>query len=62
MRFTWLTGHHCSTISKVLKRHDVSRQRRSLRPLITPRYQRTEAAALSHIDAFELPKFEIVGQ
>ena len=61
MRLTWLTGHHRSTIWKVLKRHGVSRQRRSQRPQTTRRYEWTEAGALLHIDAFELPKFEVVG-
>ena len=61
MRLTCLTGHHRSTIWKVLKRHGVSRQRRSRRPQTTRRYEWTEAGALLHIDAFELPKFEVVG-
>src|SRR3954469_11176944 len=58
MRLTWLTGRHRSTIWKVLARHGVSRQRRTERPQTTRRYEWTEAGALLHIDAFELPKFE----
>jgi transposase InsO family protein len=62
MRLTFLTGRHRSTIWKVLKRHGVSRQRRSQPPqMITRRYEWTEAGALLHIDAFELPKFERPG-
>ena len=61
MRLTWLTGRHRSTIWKVLKRHGVSRQRRSMPAQSTRRYEWSEAGALLHIDAFELPKFEVVG-
>lgn len=61
MRLTWLTGRHRSTCWKVLKRHGVSRQRRSERPATTRRYEWTEAGALLHIDAFELPKFDRPG-
>lgn len=61
MRLTWLTGRHRSTCWKVLKRRGVSRQRRSGRPQSTRRYEWTEAGALLHIDAFELPKFERPG-
>src|SRR3954447_2538391 len=61
MRLTWLTGRHRSTCWKVLKRHGVSRQRRSARPATTRRYEWTEAGALLHIDAFELPKFDRPG-
>ena len=39
----------------------VSRQRRSQRPQSTRRYEWTEAGALLHIDAFELPKFDRPG-
>ena len=56
-----LTGRHRSTIWKVLKRHGVSRQRRTERPQTTRRYEWTEAGALLHIDAFELPKFDRPG-
>jgi hypothetical protein len=58
MRLAWLTGRHLSTIWKVLHRHGVSRQRRTQRPQSTRRYEWTEAGALLHIDAMELPKFE----
>jgi transposase InsO family protein len=61
MRLTWLTGRHRSTIWKVLKRHGVSRQRRSQRPQSTRRYEWAETGALLHIDAFELPKFDRPG-
>src|SRR4051794_34595728 len=61
MQLQFLTGRHRSTIYKVLKRHGVSRQRRSERPAGTRRYEWTEAGALLHIDAFELPKFERPG-
>jgi transposase InsO family protein len=61
MQLAFLTGRHRSTIWKVLKRHGVSRQRRSERPQTTRRYEWTEAGALLHIDAFELPKFDRPG-
>src|SRR4051794_14522269 len=61
MRLTWLTGRHRSTCWKVLKRHGVSRQRRAECPQSTRRYEWTEAGALLHIDAFELPKFGVPG-
>jgi transposase InsO family protein len=61
MRLTFLTGRHRSTIHKVLARHGVSRQRRTERPQTTRRYEWTEAGALLHIDAFELPKFDRPG-
>jgi hypothetical protein len=61
MRLTWLTGRHRSTCWNVLKRHGVSRQRRTERPQTTRRYEWTEAGALLHIDAFGLPKFEVPG-
>jgi len=61
MRLTWLTGRHRSTCWKVLKRHGVSRQRRTTQPATTRRYEWTEAGALLHIDAFELPKFDRPG-
>ena len=61
MQLQFLTGRHRSTIWKVLKRHGVSRQRRSERPQTTRRYEWTEAGALLHIDAFELPKFDRPG-
>ncbi len=61
MQLQFLTGRHRSTIWKVLKRHGVSRQRRSERPKTTRRYEWVEAGALLHIDAFELPKFAVAG-
>src|SRR5581483_3573924 len=61
MRLTLLTGRHRSTIWKVLARHGVSRQRRTERPQSTRRYEWTEAGALLHIDAMELPKFDRPG-
>ena len=61
MQLQFLCGRHRSTIWKVLKRHGVSRQRRTQRAQSSRRYEWTEAGALLHIDAFELPKFEVVG-
>jgi transposase InsO family protein len=61
MRLTWLTGRHRSTCWKVLKRHGVSRQRRSEPRQTTRRYEWAEAGALLHIDAFELAKFDRPG-
>lgn len=61
MRLTWLTGRHRSTCWKLLKRHGVSRQRRSAGRQTSRRYEWTEAGALLHIDAFELPKFDRPG-
>jgi transposase InsO family protein len=61
MRLTYLTGSPRSTIWKVLKRHGLSRQRRSERPASARRYEWAEAGALLHIDAFELPKFDRPG-
>jgi hypothetical protein len=45
----------------VLARHGVSRRRRSQPRQSTRRYEWTEAGALLHIDAFELPKFDRPG-
>jgi transposase InsO family protein len=61
MRLTFLTGRHRSTCWKVLKRHGVSRQRRSQPRQTMRRYEWAEAGALLHIDAFELPKFDRPG-
>jgi len=61
MRLTFLTGRHRSTVWKVLHRHGLSRQRRSARPASTRRYEWSEAGALLHIDAFELPRFDRPG-
>ena len=60
MRLTAITGRHRSTCWKVLKRHGVSRRRRSERQT-TRRYEWTEAGALLHIDAFSVPKFSSRG-
>jgi transposase InsO family protein len=61
MQLAFLTGRHRSTIWKVLHRHGVSQRRRSERPQTTRRSEWTEAGALLHIDAFELPKFDRPG-
>jgi transposase InsO family protein len=61
MRLSYLTGRHRSTIYKVLARHGVNRRRRSAARQSTRRYEWTEAGALLHIDAFELPKFSVPG-
>jgi transposase InsO family protein len=61
MRLTWLCGRHRSTCWKVLYRHGVSRRRRSAARQTSRRYEWTEAGALLHIDAFELPKFDRPG-
>ena len=61
MQLQFLTGRHRSTIYKVLARHGVSRRRRSAPRQSTRRYEWTEAGALLHIDAFELPKFDRPG-
>lgn len=57
MRLAWLVGRHRSSCWKVLARHGVSRQRHSSRPASRRRYEWTQAGALLHVDAFELPKF-----
>jgi len=61
MQLQFLTGRHRSTIYKVLARHGVSRRRRSAPRQSTRRYEWTEAGALLHIDAFEVPKFDRPG-
>ena len=61
MRLTYLTGRHRSTVWKVLHRHGRSRRRRSCERQTTRRYEWTEAGALLHIDAFEVPKFAVPG-
>jgi transposase InsO family protein len=61
MRLAWLCGRHRSTCWKVLRRHGVSRQRRSQRVVSTRRYEWTNAGALLHIDAFSLPRFDRPG-
>ena len=57
MRLTEPSGRHRSTIWKVLRPHRCSRRRRIPRPQSTRRYEWSEPVALSHIDAFTLPKF-----
>jgi len=62
MQLAFMTGRHRSTIWKVLHRHGVSRRpRRGQCRQTTRRYEWTEAGALLHIDAFELPKFDRPG-
>src|SRR5215212_9093559 len=61
MQLQFLTGRHRSTIWKVLARHGVSRRRRSQPRQSSRRYEWTEAGALLHIDAFEVPKFDRPG-
>lgn len=61
MQLSWLTGRPRSTCWKVLKRHGISRQRRTERPQTTRRYEWAETGALLHIDAFELAKFDRPG-
>jgi len=61
MRLTEVTGRHRSTIWKVLKRHGVSRRRRSPRPQTTRRFEWAEPGALLHIDAFSVAKFDAPG-
>jgi transposase InsO family protein len=61
MRLTYLTGRHRSTIWKVLARHGCSRRRRSSTRQSSRRYEWSEAGALLHIDAFQVPKFSVPG-
>ena len=61
MRLTELTGRHRSTNYKVLKRHGVSRRRRSPRPQTSRRFEWAEPGALLHIDAFSVAKFDRPG-
>jgi transposase InsO family protein len=56
MRLTILTGRHRSTIWKVLRRHGVSRRRRSARQTFK-RFEWSQPGALLHIDAYKAPKF-----
>ncbi len=60
MRLTGLTGRHRSTIWKVLKRHGMSRRRRSTRQTFK-RFEWSQPGALLHIDAYKAPKFTIPG-
>jgi hypothetical protein len=61
MRLTYLTGRHRSTIWKVLARQGVSRRRRQSTRQTSRRYEWSEAGALLHTDAFEVPKFSVPG-
>lgn len=61
MRLAFLTGRHRSTNWKVLRRHGVSRRRRSERATVGKRYEWTQAGALLHIDAFSAAKFDEPG-
>lgn len=61
MRLTYLTGRQRSTIWKVLHRHGCSRRRRSAQRESRRRYEWSEAGALLHIDAFQIPKFDAPG-
>jgi transposase InsO family protein len=56
MRLTVLCGRHRATIWKVLKRHGVSRRRRSQRQTFR-RFEWSQPGALLHIDAYKAPKF-----
>jgi transposase InsO family protein len=60
MRLAALTGRHRSTIWKVLKRHGVSRRRRSTRQTFK-RFEWSQPGALLHIDAFKAAKFDAPG-
>jgi len=61
MRLTYLTGCGPSTIWKVLARNGCSRRRRANTRQSTRRYEWSEAGALLHIDAFQVPKFSVPG-
>ena len=61
MRLTCLTGRHRSTIWKVLGAPRRLAPAPPARQQTTRRYEWTEAGALLHIDAFELPKFDRPG-
>jgi transposase InsO family protein len=61
MRLTYLTGSHRSTIWRVLARHGCSRRRRSSSRQTSRRYEWSEAGALLHIDALQVPKFSVPG-
>ena len=56
MRLQAITGRHRSTISRVLKRHGVSRRRRAGRQTFK-RFEWSQPGALLHIDAYSAPKF-----
>jgi transposase InsO family protein len=61
MRLAALTGRHRSTNWKVLKRHGVSRRRRSPRAQTSRRFEWAQPGALLHIDAFSIAKFDQPG-
>jgi transposase InsO family protein len=61
MRLRELTGRHRSTTYKVLRRHGVSRRRRSPRPQTSRRFEWAEPGALLHIDAYSVAKFDRPG-
>ena len=60
MRLAALTGRHRATVWKVLKRHGVSRRRRSQRQTFR-RFEWSQPGALLHIDAYSAPKFAAPG-
>jgi transposase InsO family protein len=60
MRLQAICGRHRATIWKVLKRHGVSRRRRSQRQTFK-RYEWAQPGALLHIDAMKLAKFDRPG-
>ena len=60
MRLQAICGRHRATIWKVLKRHGVSRRRRSQRQTFK-RYGWAQPGALLHIDAMKLAKFDRPG-
>jgi transposase InsO family protein len=56
MRLQAITGRHRGTISRVLKRHGVSRRRRGQRQSFK-RFEWSQPGALLHIDAYKALKF-----
>jgi transposase InsO family protein len=60
MRLQAITGRHRGTISRVLKRHGVSRRRRGQRQRFK-RFEWSQPGALLHIDAYSAPKFQTPG-
>jgi integrase-like protein len=56
MRLQAITGRHRGTISRVLRRHGVSRRRRGQRQTFR-RFKCSQPGALLHIDAYSAPKF-----
>ena len=55
-RLQAITGRHRGTISRVLRRHGVSRRRRAQRQTFR-RFEWSQPGALLHIDAYSAPKF-----